>query len=262
MSLSLIIPVFAGWFSGLIINYLADVLPTTRALSNPTCHVCNQELNIQDYILFRRCKNGHSRSQRTLITQFITVLGTIYIWLTPPERLGFFLSLILTMYFGVVFIIDLEHRLILHPTSLFGAVLGLLVGILSHKVTPTLLGGLGGLAIMLLFYFMGLLFTRYRAKRMRAAGQEPDDEEALGAGDVILVAILGLMLGWPLIWFGLLFGILLGGAVSLLIVLGLVLSRKYGENALMRFIPYGPYFITSAYIIIFLPEWLSKIVPG
>jgi hypothetical protein len=70
------------------------------------------------------------------------------------------------------------------------------------------------------------------------------------------------MLGWPLIWFGLLFGILLGGAVSLLIVLGLVLSRKYGENALMLFIPYGPYFITSAYIIIFLPEWLSKIVPG
>jgi len=126
---------------------------------------------------------------------------------------------------------------------------------------PTLVGGLSGLRIMLAFYFLGVLFARYRAKRMRAAGEEPDDEEALGAGDVILVAILGLMVGWPLIWFGLLVGILLGGAVSLLIVLWLVISRQYGKNALMLFIPYGPYFIISAYLILFLPQWLALIVP-
>jgi prepilin signal peptidase PulO-like enzyme (type II secretory pathway) len=191
----------------------------------------------------------------------VLVLASLYIWIAPPERLGYLLGLIVVTYFGLVFVIDLEHRLILHPTSIFGGILGLVVGVLSHKITATLAGGLSGLAIMLVFYFMGTLFARFRSKRMVAAGQVPDDEEALGAGDVILVTILGLMLGWPLIWFGLLFGILLGGAVSLLIVLWLVISRRYGTNALMYFIPYGPYFIASAYLIIFFPRWLAIIVP-
>jgi hypothetical protein len=54
----------------------------------------------------------------------------------------------------------------------------------------------------------------------------------------------------------------MGGAVSLLIVLWLVAARTYGRNALMLFIPFGPYFITSAWLILFFPEWLAKIVPG
>lgn len=93
-------------------------------------------------------------------------------------------------------------------------------------------------------------------------GQEVDDEEALGAGDVILVTILGFMLGWPLIWFGLLFGILLGGLVSLLLIFSLVVTRKYEKNALMLFIPYGPYFITSTFLILYFPSFIEKIVPG
>jgi hypothetical protein len=166
-------------------------------------------------------------------------------------------------------VIDLEHRLILHPTSIFGAFLGLIVGIANHKIGtalwdriwPTLLGGLGGLLIMLTFYGLGVLFTRIRAKRLLAIGQEPDDEEALGSGDVILVTILGFIVG-PLIWFCLLYGILLGGLVSLLIILWLVISGKYKKNALMTFIPYGPYFIITAALIIYFPKLLAMIVPG
>jgi len=261
MALTLIIPAFAGWLAGLLVNYLADVLPITRTLSRPACHKCGREFWALDYLLFRRCGNGHLRSLRTWITQFIGVSAGFYVWFFPPMNLGYMLGMIVTIYFGLVFVIDLEHRLILHPTSIFGAILGLVVGFSAHKLTPTLVGGLSGLAIMLAFYFLGMLFARFRTKRMVAAGQKPDDEEALGAGDVILVTILGLMLGWPLIWFGLLFGILLGGAVSLLIIIWLVISRRYGKNALMLFIPYGPYFITSASLIIFFPQWLALIVP-
>ena len=97
---------------------------------------------------------------------------------------------------------------------------------------------------------------------MLAAGQEADDEEALGAGDVILATILGVTLGWPLIWFGLLTGILLGGVVSLFLLLWLIVSGQYGRNALMMFIPYGPYFITSAFVIVFLPGLVSSMLSG
>jgi prepilin signal peptidase PulO-like enzyme (type II secretory pathway) len=198
---------------------------------------------------------------RTWVTQAISVSASLYIWLVPPEKLGYVIGLILMIYLGLVFVIDLEHRLILHPTSLFGVILGFGAGYLAHGLMPTIMGAASGLLIMLAFYFLGVLFSRYRARRMRAAGQEPDDEEALGAGDVILVSILGLLLGWPFIWFGLLFGILLGGLVSLIIVIWLFLTRQYDRNALMLFIPYGPYFITSAFLIIYLPKWLALVVP-
>ncbi len=262
MSITLIAPALIGWLAGLIVNYLADVLPFTRKMSQPTCLLCGAQFTWKDYFLFRSCLNGHARNIRLWIVQAAALATSIYIWIQPPSKLGYFLSVILLVYFGLVFVIDMEHRLILHPTSIFGSLLGLLAGWLNWGIVPTLKGGLSGLLIMLALYFFGVLFARVRAKRMLALGQEPDDEEALGAGDVILITILGFILGWPLIWFGLLFGILLGGFFSLLLILWLVISRKYEKNALMLFIPYGPYFITSAFLIIFFPKFLMLIVPG
>ncbi len=262
MSLLLMIPLFAGILAGWAINYLADVLPHTRSLSQPTCLVCNARFGARDYLLIRPCSHGHGRSLRTWVVLLITMGISVYIWLSPPEKIGYILGLILITYLGLVFVIDLEHRLILHPTSIFGLILGLIVGLIRRDLRETLFGALGGLTIMLFFYFLGVLFARFRARRMQAVGQEADDEEALGAGDVILVTILGLIVGWPLIWFGLLSGILLGGVVSLCLLAWLVVSGQYSKNALMMFIPYGPYFITSIFVIVFLPDLVSKILSG
>lgn len=187
---------------------------------------------------------------------------SFFTWNSPPEKLGYLLGLVLFSYFGVVFVIDLEHRLILHPTSVFGAILGIITGFLKRGIVSTLLGALAGLLIMLLFYYLGVLFSRYRAQRMKAAGHEVDDEEALGAGDVILVTVLGFIVGWPLIWFCLLFGILLGGAVSLFFLAGLIITRKYSSNSMMIFLPYGPYLITSAIVIVFFPDLIRTIISG
>lgn len=262
MSILLIVPMILGWLGGLIVNYLADVLPVTRTLSQPTCLHCRATYPWMDYFFLKACQNGHARKIRVWIVQAIILAISVYTWMQPPSNIGYFLGLILIVYFGLVFIIDMEHRLILHPTSIFGSFLALTVGLVSHGWMPTLLGGLAGLLIMLAFYYFGMFFAKIRNKRMLAAGQEADDEEALGAGDVILATILGLMLGWPLIWFGLIFAILLGGLVSLLLILGLIITRKYERNALMLFIPYGPYFITSAFLIIYFPKFIGMIVPG
>ncbi len=199
---------------------------------------------------------------RLWIVQIVIAALSVYTWINPSTKLGYFPGLILLTYFGVVFVIDLEHRLILHPTSIFGAILGLIAGVIAHGISPTLLGGLGGFLIMLAFYYLGVLFTRMRAKRLMARGQEPDDEEALGSGDVILVTVLGLIVGWPLIWLCLLYGVLLGGLVSLLILLWLLVSGRYKTSALMTFIPYGPYFIVTAGLIVYFPKFLALVVPG
>ncbi|MGE5251944.1 MAG: prepilin peptidase [Bacteroidota bacterium] len=187
--------------------------------------------------------------------------GSAYIWVHPPARLGYALGLALLSYFAVVLVIDLEHHLILHPTSIVGAVLGLGIGWLRYGLGTALVGGLAGAAIMLLLYLLGIPVSRLRTRRMRAAGQEPDGEEALSQGDVILAGVLGLILGWPLIGFGLLLGILLAGALGILFLVPVLLSRRYHKQALMVFMPYGPPLILSATFIVFLPNWLVTVVP-
>jgi prepilin signal peptidase PulO-like enzyme (type II secretory pathway) len=262
MTSTIIISIILGWLAGWLVNYFADVLPITRRFSQPSCPECDIPFSWQDYFFFRACKNGHPRKMRLWIVQLIILAMSIYSSLTPPPKVGYFPGLILIVYFGVVFVIDLEHRLILHPTSIFGVLLGLIVGVVAHGILPTLLGGLGGLAIMLTFYGFGVLFTRIRSKRLIAMGQEVDDEEALGAGDVILVTILGFIVGWPLIWLCVLYSILLGGLVSLLLIVWLIISGRYKNNVLMTFIPYGPYFILTAAMIVYFPKLLASIVPG
>jgi prepilin signal peptidase PulO-like enzyme (type II secretory pathway) len=261
-NITYVFPAILGWFAGWLVNYLADVLPITRHFSQPTCRQCGAEFQWKEYLLFRSCPNRHPRPMRVWISQIAILAMSIYIWITPPPKIEFFPGLILLAYLGTVFVIDLEHRLILHPTSIFGALFGLVIGIIGHGASATLLGGLGGFGIMMTFYLFGILFTRIRTRRLIALGQEPDDEEALGSGDVILVTILGFIVGWPLIWLCLLYGILLGGLVSLTIFLWLIVSGRYKTDALMTFIPYGPYFIFTTGLIVYFPKFLSLIVPG
>jgi len=188
------------------------------------------------------------------------LVSFVYFWLDPSKALGFSLGAIVLIYFGVITVIDLEHRLILHPTSLFGAILGLIVGIFIHSkryglvggVGNTLLGGLIGFGIMFLLYQVGTLVARYRARRMQAAGQADDEEEALGGGDVYLLGVLGLMVGARAILSVFLVGVIFGGLVSLLLIVALLVQRRYSNDALMTFIPYGPYFILTAFYALFL----------
>lgn len=260
MDLTLLAPLLLGWTAGLIVNYVSDVLPLTRRFSRPACPNCQTAYPWTDYLTLRACRScGTRRSLRTWIVQIASVASFTYFWLSPPPGLGLPLSLIVLTYFGVIIVIDLEHRLILHPTSLFGAVLGFVVGTyiygrnggyLSGALT-SLLGGIAGFGIMFLLYQIGGWVARIRARRMRAAGQAEDDEEALGGGDVYLTGVLGLMLGWPNIILGITAGALVGGVVGLLALLGHFVRRRYAENSLMTFIPYGPSLVLGAFYILY-----------
>jgi leader peptidase (prepilin peptidase) / N-methyltransferase len=260
MNVTFLIPIVLGWIAGLFINYVSDVLPLTRRFSQPVCRHCQAPFSWKDYLTLRTCQNcGKPRSLRTWLVQIVTTALFVYFWLFPSERLGIPLTMIVLIYFSIITVIDLEHRLILHPTSLAGAVLGLIVGTFIYSKKFSLLGSLGqsvlggliGFGIMFLLYQLGTLVARYRARRMQAAGQADDEEEALGGGDVYLAGVLGLMLG-PAIVSALAYGILLGGLVSVLFILALLVRRRYSNDALMTFMPYGPYFILGAFYLLFL----------
>lgn len=260
MDFTLLIPILLGWVAGLFVNYASDVLPVTRRFSQPACPNCQAEFSWTDYLTLRACRKcGTRRSLRTWIVQMTAVASFLYFWLSPPQALGLPLGLIVLTYFGLIIVIDLEHRLILHPTSKAGAVLGLVVGTLiyskgegvSSAALTSALGGIAGFVIMFALYQFGALVARIRARKMQAAGQASDDEEALGGGDVFLAGVLGLMLGWPNIILGLTYGILIGGFVSLLTIIQLFIKRRYTENAMMTFIPYGPSLILGAFYVLY-----------
>ena len=260
MDISVLFPIVLGWLAGYFVNYASDVLPHTRRFSHPVCAHCQTSFSWADYLTLRACRScGKGRSLRTWLVQILAVASFIYFWLSPSKVLGFSLGALVLIYFGIITVIDLEHRLILHPISLFGAVLGLFVGTYIYTrssgilsgIGSSLLGGLIGFGVMYLLYQVGGLVARLRARQMQAAGQADDEEEALGGGDVYLLGVLGLMLGKDFILNALVMGVLFGGIVSLLFIIALLVRRRYSNDALMTFIPYGPYFIIAAFYILF-----------
>ena len=253
MALKLIIPLLLGWLSGWLVNYLADVLPVSRKFSRPICLQCQSPFQWADYLLFNNCTSCHKkRSLRTLLIQAVLTVVPVLLWIFPRPGFPFILAFILFIFLSVVFVIDLEYRLILHPVSLFGAILALGIGIylrsgasILRGITSTLIGGAVGFSIMLVFYFIGEWYVRYMSRKRGL----PSDEVALGFGDVNLSGILGLLLGWPAIIVGLFFAILAGGLVSLGIIVKMLITKKYKA---FTAIPYAPFLILGAVYILYL----------
>ena len=248
----LFIPIFLGWLAGYLVNYLADVLPVDLKLTPPRCKNpdCQSQIPWVDHFLLRRCRVCQRRkSPRVTLVMLIMTVMTAYLWSSPPQGMGFWPGFIVFIYLFLVALIDLETRLVLRPVSLVGLVVCLSAGLWMRTWQETLLGAAAGFGIMFLLYILGILFSRWRNKRL---GNAQDGEEALGFGDVTLVSLLGLLLGWPQIWFNLLTGILLAGVFSILLIIALLVSRKY--RPLMVFIPFGPFFILTAFLLLYIPR--------
>lgn len=245
-ALSIVVLAITGWLIGVLVNYLADVLPRTRGFALPVCSECGKPFKFLDYGLLRPCMScNHRRARRAWVLQLMALILVPIVWYFPPDRFGFWVALLYFTYFAVVFVIDVEHRVILHPVSLVGAILVLPLGIAWNGVWLTLAGGVAGFTIMFILYYFGILFNKYLAKRR---GEEIE-EVALGFGDVNLSAVLGLMLGWPKIAISLFFSVILGGVISGLYLFFTVLTRRYQA---FTAIPYAPYLIIAAVILIYL----------
>ena len=152
---------FLGWLVGLVVNYLSDILPIKRRLGAPICVACYEQMPIGNYLLWpRRCPECWSRRPwRAWVVELIFIIASLWFWQNPPRLLNFWPGLLLLAFFGVVFVIDMEYRLILHLVSIFGAVLGLVLGITMRGVWMTLLGGAAGYGIMLGLYWFGDKFA-------------------------------------------------------------------------------------------------------
>ena len=252
-----ILAIIPGWLFGVVVNYLADVLPLRRRLTKPFCIQCDTTQSWINYLIWpRKCSTcNHPRSIRVWVVEIFYIAASVMISQFPPNKLGYWLGMILLAYFGVVVLIDLEYRLIMHPVSIFGAVLGLIVGILQVGWLRAIVGGVVGFGIMWLLYQFGILLIKVVNRRK---GQ-PVNDVALGFGDVNLSGVLGLILGWPVILIGLVVAVLIGGIVSLIYIVVKLITRKY--EAFMA-LPYGPFLVLGAVLLIYFRNLVIKLTGG
>ncbi len=256
--ITLIPIVFLNCVLSFFINVLSDNLPVQNSLYRPICLACKSKLSWLNYLLLKKCDScGKNQPMRHLIVFLMMAISPIILYFFPPSRTGWLIGLLLLDYFLLVFIIDLEHRLIFYSLTIIGAAICLPVGIwirlhnietsgsISLALLLTLLGGIAGFLIMLGLYFLGRLFSSLMAKMKK----QEIEKEALGYGDVLISAIIGFLFGWPGILAVLIGAIILGGLVSLSIILIQLARKKYQPFSA---IPYAPFLIICALGILFL----------
>jgi leader peptidase (prepilin peptidase)/N-methyltransferase len=147
-----------------------------------------------------------------------------YLLFEPPllyQRLIFACAMI------VLFVIDLEHRILPDVITLPGIVLGLLFSVFMPPGWIESLVGLivGGGSLWL----MGELYFRFR------------HEEGMGFGDVKMLAMIGAFLGWRLMLLTLVLSSLIGSVVGLAMIVSKRGDMKYA-------LPFGTFLAVGAIV--------------
>jgi leader peptidase (prepilin peptidase)/N-methyltransferase len=141
--------------------------------------------------------------------------------------------------FIIIFVIDLEHGLILNKVVYPGMVVALLLALypwpwltesMVMRVAYAALGGGIGFGIFLLIALVS--------------------RGGMGWGDVKLAALIGLATGFPLVFVAIIMGAILGGIVAVALVIAK--RRKRRET-----IPFGPFLALAAMITLL---WGSNIL--
>ena len=236
MSVGLLLSLMTGWLIGGLGNWSADQLPHWP--QRPLHLDPRQFLN--DWSLASMWR-GHSEAraeegmrQGALWRRPLLTLGTALAFVVGWLRLGddpWHLGLVwfYSAWLLVVLVIDLEHRRVLNlmlPPAAFVALLASLAATLGFITLPslanTLIAGGAGFLLFLLIYILG-------------RGQ------MMGAGDVKLAGVIGLMVGYPTVWTALITGILLGGLGALVLMIRGRANRR-------SYMAYGPYLALGALI--------------
>jgi len=153
------------------------------------------------------------------------------------DMLGFYLICITIIDYGYRIIPDELSLSLLGAGLLFSFVNPFLPGSPSLKFLNSLASSLVGGALMLLLAY---------------AGEKAFKKEALGGGDVKLIAATAALLGWRGIAGPLLLGSVSGGLIALILLL--TKKKKLGET-----LPFGPFLSLGAYAACLYPDFWAAL---
>lgn len=237
-----------GGIVGVVINYLADVLPKTRRLSKPVCPQCSEPYTLRGYLISFKCKNCEARPiPRVFIVLILSILAAILVGNFPLAGINFWLTIPIIIFLGIILVIDFEHHAVLIETSIIGLILFLVYGFYIQGFLVTAIGGAAGFLIMLLIYYFGIFFSRTMGKVRKEESSEP----GMGFGDVYVGAFLGLFTGWPWIIGAIIIAIIISGVYSFVYLMVKAIRKDYQTYTT---IPYAPFLIFGAIAVYYLPQ--------
>ena len=243
MAMTLLFFALLGLSVGSFLNLCIDRLPAGKSIVSPASHCdnCGQSLKATDlvpvfsYVWLKGCCrycNARLPIRIPVVEIAAAATFTLLVW-----HYGLSLDLamvaIYATLFLLIFVIDLERKLVLNKVILIGAAIALAFSFFGPvfdefwpRIGPgfavsALLGGVSGFAVMLLPYLIS--------------------RGGMGAGDVKLAGLIGLICGFPLVFVALLVGIIAGGLVAIFMLVSRLAKRKDA-------IPFGPFLAIGAMI--------------
>ena len=229
-----------GLAVGSFLNVCIDRLPQNKSIVLPPshCEACQHKLAAKDLIpvfsylrLRGRCRYCQASIPRRV---FWVELATALIFALLCWHYGLSAELGVMIFYAclfiIIFVIDLEHGLILNKVVYPGMVVALLLALLPQPwltqwiepgIASAALGGGIGFGIFLLIALVS--------------------RGGMGWGDVKLAALIGLATGFPLVFFAIIMGAILGGIVAV----ALVIAKKRKRR---QTIPFGPFLALTAMV--------------
>jgi leader peptidase (prepilin peptidase)/N-methyltransferase len=241
--LNLIVAALLGMAVGSFLNVVSDRVPSGQSLVSPPSHcpVCHRRLSALDmvpivsYLALRgRCRSCSAQIPlRILIVELSTSVLFALIW----ARYGWSYQGVAMMgyasLFLVVFIIDLEHRIIPNKLVLVGLVAALGISSFWPDIGPVsaVIGAAAGFGILLALYLI--------------------PGAVIGEGDVKLAAVVGAATGFPVVIVGLGLSFIMGGLVAITLI-----AFRRGQRKSQ--IPFGPFIAVAAMIALVCGETIFR----
>jgi leader peptidase (prepilin peptidase)/N-methyltransferase len=247
LSVTIIFALLLGTAIGSFLNVCIYRLPKEESVVTPRsrCPACGTPIRVVDnipllsFVLLRgRCRAcGNPISWRYPLVEALT--GILFAMTVARFGLTLQTAFLLTFLCGLVVVsfIDLDQQIIPNAITLPGIPLGLLAGLLLGE--PPLLDRVMGTLLGAGFLYLVLLY-----------GGALYGQEAMGEGDLNLIALVGAFLGWKAVALTIFLGCLFGSAVGLALIAGRRLGRR-------QHIPFGPFLSLGAVVALF---WGDRLI--
>ena len=238
-----------GSFSNVCIYRLPERGNVVSARSK--CRNCQKKISWFDnipfisYIILRgKCRNcGFKISFQYFVVELLVALGFLISFHFFGFSIATLLLFILTIFFVIIFFIDLKHFIIPNELTFPLMAIGFLKSFdpnLNQYLFPNYINSLiGGAVGYLIIWFIIFAYKRLRNK------------EGMGLGDAKLLSAMGFWFGWISIPFILFF--------SSFVALGFAIPSLVNKSKTMSSqIPFGPYLVLGCVLYLVLIEQIIK----
>ncbi|MBU4376965.1 MAG: prepilin peptidase [Candidatus Omnitrophica bacterium] len=241
-----------GSVVGSFLNVCIHRLPRNESIVYPPSHCvnCNNRLHWYDnipflsYIFLRgRCRFcARTISPRYFIVELTSALLFLALFISFGSSEKFaFMALLVSALIAATFI-DFDFQII--PDSI--TVSGIIIGLIAAYIFPSIFGEISRQKA-LINSLLGVLVGGGSIYLIGVLGTIAFKKDAMGGGDVKLMAMIGAFLGWKMALLVFFIAPFFGAFV------GIMLKVKYKIET----IPYGPYISLAAIIVIF---WGDRIL--